>query len=340
MQGHGQAPDGPERQGPPGPPAPPPGIQPPPPGSQVPLSSGPVPPYGPPGFGAPPPPPAGKKPSPLVWVVIGLAAIFFVGATGFMLIQGGGPSGPVKAEQCVDKGFGLDDGSRIPASIRVSCDDAEAKAKVVKITDEREASGFSMTSRSEPDCPAGTHGVTNVRGKETDKHYYEACVRNIKGPHPGDPGAGGAFLAAGDCVSSGSIGFGKEQPCAKSGWYGKVVARVATEQSCPAQTLEVMKMRSFGGGELAKPVVCLGPGGGVLATGDCIEDPSFNVGDLDKADCGSTQAIAKVVGRVKTQQECPSEATNYLTSKGAYLPVLCLKKLRPTLNERLRSLPG
>jgi hypothetical protein len=43
---------------------------------------------------------------------------------------------------------------------------------------------------------------------------------------------------------------------------------------------------------------------------------------------------------VKTQRECPSEATNYLTSKGAYLPVLCLKKLRPTLDERLRALPG
>ncbi len=216
---------------------------------------------------------SGKKPSPLVWVVIGLAAIFFVGATGFMLIQGGGPSGPVKAEQCVDKGFGLDDGSRIPASIRVSCDDAEAKAKVVKITDEREASGFSMTSRSEPDCPAGTHGVTNVRGKETDKHYYEACVRNIRARTPATPARAARSWPPYDCVSSGSIGFGKEQPCAKSGWYGKVVARVATEQSCPAQTLEVMKMRSFGGGELAKPVVCLGPGGGVLATGDCIEDP-------------------------------------------------------------------
>jgi hypothetical protein len=349
MQGQGQPPGEPERQGRP---APPPGPRFAPQGARIPPSSGPfpppgapappggpVPPYGQPGFGAPPP--RAKKPSPIVWVVVAAAVVFFVGATGFMLLQGSGaPSGPVKAEQCVDKGFGMGDGNRIPASIRVSCDDAAAKAKVVKITDEGEASGFTYTSRSEPDCPGGTDGVTNVRAKDTDKHYYEACVRNLKGPHPGDPGAGGAFLSAGDCVSSGSIGFGKEQPCARTGWYGKVVARVATEQSCPSKTLEVMKMRSFGGGELAKPVVCLGPGGGVLSPGDCIKDPSFNVGDLDKADCGSTLAIAKVVGRVRTQQECPSEATNYLTRDGAYLPVLCLKKLRPTLNDRLRTLPG
>ncbi|WP_157438362.1 LppU/SCO3897 family protein [Actinomadura latina] len=324
MQGQGQAPDGPEQQGSP---APPPGPR-----------------FAPPGGAIPPPggaPPAGRKPSPLVWVVVAAAVVFFVGATAFMLVKGGGgETGPVKAEQCVDKGFGMGDGNRIPASLRVSCDDAAAKAKVVKITGEGEASGFTMTSRSEPDCPDRTDGVTNVRGKDTDKHYYEACVRNLKDPHPGDPGAGGAFLSAGDCVSSGSIGFGKEQACARPNWYGKIIARVDAEASCPAKTLEVMKMRSFGGGDLARPVLCLGPGGGVLAAGDCIRDPSFNVGDLGKADCGSSEAIAKIVGRVKNQRECPDEATNYLTSKGAYLPVLCLKKLRPTLNERLRSLPG
>jgi hypothetical protein len=221
----------------------------------------------------------------------------------------------------------------------VRCDGSDAKAKVLKITDQGKASGLTITSRSEPDCPAGTDGVTNVRGEKTDENYFEACVRNVKGPHPGDPGAGGAFLTAGDCVSSGSIGFGKEQPCAKPGWYGKIIARVDAEKSCPAQTLEVMKMRSFGG-SLARPVLCLGPGGGVLSPGECIQDPSFKVGDLDKADCGSSQAVAKVVGRVATQRECPSEATHYMTSEGAYRPVLCLKKMRPTLTEKLRSLPG
>ncbi|SNT62015.1 hypothetical protein SAMN05443665_10682 [Actinomadura meyerae] len=325
---HGQAPEG---QGPrpvaPGQPAFGPGGQPPfPPPGQPP--------------GMPPGAPPAKKPSPLVWVAVGAAALLIVGCVGFMLVKGtGAPSGPVKAGDCVDTAFGAEGTNRIPASLRVRCDGSDAKAKVLKITDQGKASGLTITSRSEPDCPAGTDGVTNVRGEKTDENYFEACVRNVKGPHPGDPGAGGAFLTAGDCVSSGSIGFGKEQPCARPGWYGKIIARVDAEKSCPAQTIEVMKMRSFSG-SLARPVLCLGPGGGVLSPGECIQDPSFKVGDLDKADCGSSQAVAKVVGRVATQRECPSEATHYMTSKGAYRPVLCLKKMRPTLTEKLRSLPG
>ncbi|TDD75702.1 hypothetical protein E1293_28115 [Actinomadura darangshiensis] len=307
----------------------------------VPPAGGPVPPGGAPvppgGFPVPPRP---KRPSPLVWVAVAVAGVLVVGSAGFLMFQDQRKrNGPVKAEQCVDKGFGTDEGNRIPASLRVGCDDSGAKAKVLKITDTGEASGFRFSSRSEPDCPGGTDGVTNVRGKSDDKKYYEACVRNLKGPHPGDPGAGGAFLSVGDCVSSGSVGFGKEQPCSKPDWYGKVIARVDTEKSCPAQTLEAMKLKSFGGGTVKRPVLCLGAGGGVLSPGDCIGDPSFNIGDLDKAECGSSSAIAKVVGRVATTQECPSEATNYMTSKGAYKPVLCLKKLRPTLTEKLRSLP-
>ncbi|WP_149259166.1 hypothetical protein [Actinomadura sp. K4S16] len=297
---------------------------------------GPFPPAGPPG-----PPPA-KRPSPIVWAAVAAAGAVVLAGVAFLALNGtGAPTGPVKAEQCVDTAFAMDDGDRIPPSLRVSCDDAKAKAKVLKVVGKREASAFQFGARAEPDCPAGTDGFTNVRGKKDDKTYYEACVRNVKGSHPGDPGAGGGFLAAGDCVSSGSVGFGKEQPCSKPDWYGKVVARVATEKSCPSKTLETMKMRSFGGGgDVANPVLCLGAGGGVLSPGDCIEDPSFNVGDLGKAQCGSSDAVAKVVGRVATAKECPAEATNYMTSEGAFRPVLCLKKLRPTLSERLRSLPG
>ncbi|SPT50767.1 hypothetical protein K8Z49_20780 [Actinomadura madurae] len=322
---YGQVPDG---QGRPGNPAPPPGPAVPPPGGHAA--------YGPPG-----PVPAPKRPSPLVWVAVAAAgALMLGGLVVVMLLPGGDPSGPVKAGQCVDTGFGSEGSDRIPASLRVSCDDAGAKARVVKITDKGEASGFGYGTRAEPDCPAGTDGVTNVREKKDGKRYYEACVRNLKGPHPGDPGAGGAFLSVGDCVSSGSIGFGKEQPCSEDDWYGKVIARVDGEKSCPSQTLEAMRLRSFGGGNIARPVLCLGPGGGVLSPGDCIEDPSFTIGDLDKAECGSGQAVAKVVGRVTAERECPAEATHFMTSKGAFKPVLCMKKLRPTLTEKLRSLPS
>ncbi|GGT59677.1 LppU/SCO3897 family protein [Actinomadura citrea] len=310
-----------------------------PPMSGPPMSGPPMPgPFQPAGPQGPPPV---KRPSPIVWAAVAVAGVVVLAGVAFLALHGtGAPTGPVKAEQCVDTGFGMDDGKRIPPSLRVSCDDAEAKAKVVKVVGKKEASAFQFGSRAEPDCPSGTDGFTNVRAEKEDKTYYEACVRNLKGSHPGDPGAGGAFLSAGDCVSSGSIGFGKEQPCSEPDWYGKLIARVGAESACPAKTLETMKMRSFGGGNVADPVLCLGAGGGVLSPGDCIEDPSFNVGDLDKAQCESSDAIAKVVGRVATTKECPAEATDYMTSEGSFRPVLCLKKLRPTLTEKLRSLPG
>ncbi|MFG2089205.1 MULTISPECIES: hypothetical protein [unclassified Spirillospora] len=287
--------------------------------------------------GAPAPPPV-KKPPKLVLVGVGVLALLLVAAVGIANFSALGPTGPLKAEQCVDAGFGMDAGNKVPASERVRCDDSEAKAKVLKVTGEGEATAYRFGAQAQPDCPAGTDGVTNVTVKTGDKHYFEACVRNVKGPHPGDPGAGGALLSAGDCVSGGSVGFGKEAPCSGSKWYGKVIARVDTEQSCPAKTLETMKMRSFGGGEVTRPVLCLGAGGGVLATGDCIGDPSFKIGGPEKADCGGPQAVAKVVGRVAAEKECPAEATHFMTSDGAYLPALCLKKLRPTLTEKLRSL--
>ncbi|TDC75258.1 hypothetical protein [Actinomadura sp. 7K507] len=293
-----------------------------------------------PPLGAPAPPRA-KRPSPVVLAVAGLAAVLVIAVAGFAMFQAAGDrlTGPLQAEQCIDTTFGMDTGNKIPASKRVECDAPEAKATVLKVTDEGEATGFQFGTRSEPDCPDGTDGITNVTVETGSKRYYEACVRNIKGPHPGDPGAGGALLSVGDCVSGGSLGIGgKEEPCSGSEWYGKVIARVDSERSCPAKTLETMKMRSFAGGEVARPVLCLGAGGGVLATGDCIGDPSFNIGSLPKADCGTGKAVAKVVGRVKSKQECPAEGTHFMTSDGGYLPVLCLKKLRPTLTEKLRSL--
>lgn len=297
-----------------------------------------------PPMGAPAPPPAGKR-SPLVFVLAGLAVVVVLGvvAVGLVVVQSAGNrlSGPLKPEQCIDTGFGNGTGKKIPASTRVKCDDPAAKAKVLKITAERQATAYRFGGRAEPDCPAGTDGISNVTLKQGEKRYYEACVRNLEGPHPGDPGAGGALLAAGDCVSGGSLGIGgKEVACTAADWYGKVLARVDTEASCPAKTLETMKLRPFGGGEITRPVLCLGAGGGVLATGDCIADPSFAVGGPKKAECASRTAVAKIEGRVKAKTDCPATSTHLMTADGAYLPVLCLKKMRPTLNDKIRSLGG
>ncbi|TDC70096.1 hypothetical protein E1200_06340 [Actinomadura sp. GC306] len=292
-------------------------------------------------MGAPMPPP--KKRSPLVFVLAGLAVVVVLGvvAVGVMVFQSAGNrvSGPLQAEQCIDTGFGEGASNRIPASTRVNCDDPAAKAKVLKVTSDRQAAALRFQTRAEPDCPAGTDGVTNVTLKKGDEHYFEACARNIEGPHPGDPGAGGALLSVGDCVSGGGLGLGgKEVACSTNDWYGKVIARVDTEASCPAKTLETMKLRAFSGNTIERPVLCLGAGGGVVAAGDCIADPSFAVGGLKKADCTSQTAVAQVTGRVKTKRECPATSTHHMTADGAYLPIMCLKQMRPTLNDKIRNL--
>src|SRR5690606_38341029 len=64
------------------------------------------------------------------------------------------------------------------------------------------------------------------------------------------------------------------------------------------------------------------------------------VGGPKKAECDRPTAVAQVVSRVKSTDECPSEATHTMTAEGAFRPVMCLKKLRPTLSEKLRSLGG
>jgi hypothetical protein len=132
-------------------------------------------------------------------------------------------------------------------------------------------------------------------------------------------------------------------PCSGKDWYGKVIARVDSAAGCPAsQTLETMELTSFGGGRTPRPILCLGRGGGVIGAGDCIEDPSFAYAGLTKAQCGTDDAVARVVARVKSTSQCPPSATNYLRAKDneAYRPVMCLQKLRPTALEELDALTG
>ncbi|MEW2354105.1 hypothetical protein [Spirillospora sp. NPDC029432] len=288
------------------------------------------------------PPPRGKRPALIALIAAGGGALLLLGLVAFVVVQrSSSPSGPVAAEQCVGTRF--ESGTKqstVPNTVRVDCDAPEAKGKVVKVTREGKRTAYQGRV-SEPDCPEGTDGAARVSIGSDDERYWEACVRNLKGPHPGDPGAGGAWIAKGDCVSSARFGFGGEKPCSASDWYGKVIARVAAENECPSpQTLETMRLRSFGGGSISKPVLCLGRGGGVLGAGDCIQDPSFAFAGLKKADCGTEAAIAKIAARVQTRRECPSTSTHVIEAKEALLPVMCLQKLRDTPLERLDKLTG
>ncbi|MEV5830718.1 hypothetical protein AB0L25_34645 [Spirillospora sp. NPDC052242] len=316
---------------PPGPPGPP-GVPPGPPG----MPGGPYP---------GPPPQARAKTSPWVFVVAGVAAVLVVGSIiGSVVLNAAAepaePDGPVKADECVGVRFDLQQGKstmqQVPVAERVNCEDPKAKGKVVEVVG-RSPGGFASSS---PDCPDGADGVAAVRADPDDPRTTQVCVRNVDGPHPGDPGAGGAMLTVGDCVKS-SIAFGSETPCTDKESYAKVVARVATAQECPSTAVEIMELRSFGGGDTPRPVLCLGGEGLIVSVGECIQDPSYAIGGLKTASCGSSQAVAKVLARTRTEPECPNGTTHHLEAEDkekTLRPIMCVKKLRPTLDERIRGL--
>jgi hypothetical protein len=173
-------------------------------------------------------------------------------------------------------------------------------------------------SGAEPRCPADTDEFASIT------HGRTACVRNLRAPHPGDPGQGGGVLRAGDCV----VLRGGEWPCAQGDWYGRVVARAGSARDCPRATLETLGIRRG-------PVLCLGRGGRVLAPGDCVRRPPDGPADGDslerdslvKVSCSSPRAWAEVTARVATRAHCPKRSDQYLLTPGRkpFRAVTCLR---------------
>ncbi|MEU9835982.1 hypothetical protein AB0D67_30980 [Streptosporangium sp. NPDC048047] len=148
-----------------------------------------------------------------------------------------------------------------------------------------------------------------------------ACVRNLAAPHPGDPGAGGGVLRAGDCVTA----RGGERPCSSGGWYGRALAVVERAGQCPAATLD-----SLAAGP--RTIVCLGREGRIPAVGDCVAEPRGRAearGALGRIPCGSARAWAKVTARTTAAALCPPGSDRYLQTSGqaVYRPVTCLRRI-------------
>lgn len=103
------------------------------------------------------------------------------------------------------------------------------------------------------ECPGGTDevialrtdfAVLSARG-ETDTPDGIICARNLAGPHPGDPGAGGGQVARGDCLAD----TGLETPCAIGGQASvKVLDLVKRPEDCPSATTAMVPLPAeFGG---------------------------------------------------------------------------------------------
>ncbi|MBG0815053.1 hypothetical protein [Planomonospora sp. ID82291] len=148
-----------------------------------------------------------------------------------------------------------------------------------------------------------------------------ACVRDLRGPRAGEPGRGGGVLRAGDCLAL----RGGELPCSARGWYGRVLAVVGAEETCPDGALDAL---AVGGREVA----CLGEGGGVLAVGDCVVRPRERLVSrlaLTRAPCGSSRAWARVTARAGSTDGCPAGSDRYLRVRGPGIPrpVTCLRRV-------------
>ncbi|TMR91181.1 hypothetical protein [Nonomuraea basaltis] len=161
-------------------------------------------------------------------------------------------------------------------------------------------------------CPLDTDDVLRIGQGRT------ACVRNFLEPHPGAPGGGGGLLRPGDCVAL----DGREQPCAGPGWYGRAVAIGPDAASCPAGTLDTLKS--------AGRVICLGPGGRVLAQGTCVARPGTAViarSAVERVPCDARHAWARVLSFEKSAGRCPPRSQRYLRGSAVYRPVTCLHLL-------------
>ncbi|MFI2432342.1 hypothetical protein [Streptomyces sp. NPDC018693] len=139
----------------------------------------------------------------------------------------------------------------------VSCASERAAARVVARHPGKPSDG--------PPCPATTDFVLHITeqtsssdedGDGTVPQGY-ACMRNLRPPHPGDPGGGGGpRTIVGDCVYGLGDGQVRETACDGSGERPpqyKVVRAVDTRAHCPASTALYVQL---GGGD---PVGCARP---------------------------------------------------------------------------------
>ncbi|GAA3062145.1 hypothetical protein GCM10020000_51780 [Streptomyces olivoverticillatus] len=97
-----------------------------------------------------------------------------------------------------------------------------------------------------PRCPDETDFVLHITAVDAGTSERDsppegyACMRNLRPPHPGDPGRGGGPLTvAGDCVRTERHGVVKEVACDGTGAHApeyRVEVAARTRDDCPPDT--------------------------------------------------------------------------------------------------------
>jgi hypothetical protein len=154
-----------------------------------------------------------------------------------------------------------------PGSYRqAGCDDDGATVEIV--------AQVNADGPASPVCPEGTDLVVDgLQGPIVDGDITGVaqtwCLRNLRPPHPGDPGMGGGELVVGDCFDVRPTGTVAEAACAAPAGDGdegpagdgdavvprhRLVARAATASECPDATVEPIELNST-----PAEVLCAGP---------------------------------------------------------------------------------
>ncbi|WP_133875244.1 hypothetical protein [Paractinoplanes brasiliensis] len=146
---------------------------------------------------------------------------------------------------------------------KVACDDPAATVEVLTAY---WAGNAVAGATADVDCPDGTDNAfqtSDMSGQyRGTTAFTHVCVRNLKPPHPGDPGGGGGpGLVVGDCVRVVNQQFAGEARCDGKGETKPThkVARLTKPLCGPGHDGElVIKSRNLGAQDpLDREVACI-----------------------------------------------------------------------------------
>lgn len=146
-------------------------------------------------------------------------------------------TGPLKELDCISQQGG--------SWHKVTCTAPDAQAQVTKTGEAQGNQRFT----SRPDCPPGTDlalGQPRMAVDTPTLGYF--CARNLKPPHPGDPGEGGGTIDVGDCLHTEGDAI-DEVPCNGSGGQPQYKIFQITPGPCPKDRTDA----SFSLGSTAVP---------------------------------------------------------------------------------------
>jgi hypothetical protein len=187
----------------------------------------------------------------------------------------------------------------------ISCSDPRAIARVTALGAHIPQNQPIEDSGCPDDSDMAVRTRTTGLGATSDSQVY--CLRNVKAPHPGDPGGGGGGLVVADCVYVASSNGARplndqveEVPCA-DGFFAKVLAKTRDKVSCPADTVSRIPYGTPG------DLLCLGQSGtGLIARpGDCLWTPSNYYRPAVRTQCAHTALVYPLVAMVDGAAKCP-----------------------------------